>query len=309
MEREADLNFNAETPPPSALENTLNFPSHVFQAVYNHWKMRRETEKIPLIYRYLRPPDPEDPSPYRAFRIRVEEKNKRKGVRNDQSAVVKMRQLRQEMERARTLLEMIKKRERMKKDSIEHLEQSFALSCLLARMTPIVETANQRKRRKIKAIRDMEMELEGAISDSEIEEHSELSEPDTSNSEDESPTSISPPRRAFPGSVIFPISTHLGHVSNFNLGPKLPPFRGRARLGRGGRVIFDRVRNISVPTFEGVVGPYETEEYGPRIGSLVSLYKSGFHPANIGTSDADILLKKLRALNKKRGKDPDANVE
>lgn len=43
---------------------------------------------------------------------------------------MKLRQLRQEMERARTLLEMIKKRERLKRDHAAVIADMFDLQCL-----------------------------------------------------------------------------------------------------------------------------------------------------------------------------------
>jgi hypothetical protein len=107
--------------------------SDVLKMIYNHWREKRRRERIPLIYRLLKPPDPEDPSPYRAFRHRgEEEKLKRKGRKNDQSSLVKMKQLRLEMERARTILEMIKKRERQKKEVVEYVSQIFELQCIEA---------------------------------------------------------------------------------------------------------------------------------------------------------------------------------
>jgi len=73
----------------------------------------------------------------------------------------------------------------------------------------------------------------------------------------------------------------------------IPPFRGRCRIGRGGRVIFDRrppvKTNGIVPFFEG------DDEYNPRIHSLVDYFQSGFHPSSIPQIDPEKLLKRLEA--------------
>lgn len=63
--------------------------------------------------------------PYKAFRPRLEEKLKKKSRKNDLTSYLKMKELRQEMERARTVLEMLKKREKLKKDYMYFLELVF----------------------------------------------------------------------------------------------------------------------------------------------------------------------------------------
>jgi hypothetical protein len=127
------------------LSENGNMDGVVIEMIYGHWIQRREEERMPLIYRYLRPPDPEDRSPFRAFRVRVEEKLKKKSTRNDNNTLIKMRQLRQEMERARTLLEMLKKRERMKKEMVEYMEYQYNLEIKMIEMSP-VEVNNKRKK-------------------------------------------------------------------------------------------------------------------------------------------------------------------
>jgi len=97
----------------------------VFQQIYNHWLGRRKRLRTPLNTRFLKPPDPEDPSPYRAFRIRTEDLKKKKFKKNDENSYLKLKQLRREFEHARTLLEMIKKREKLKRDYLYFYAQVF----------------------------------------------------------------------------------------------------------------------------------------------------------------------------------------
>ncbi len=58
---------------------------------------------------------------------------KRKARKNDQSSLVKLKQLRHEMERARILLEQIEKREKLKKDRVTLLNRIFELQMQLVK--------------------------------------------------------------------------------------------------------------------------------------------------------------------------------
>ncbi|GAM24942.1 hypothetical protein SAMD00019534_081170 [Acytostelium subglobosum LB1] len=98
---------------------------NVAQALHTYWMEKRKTRST-LIRRLLRPPDREDPSPYKAFRPREVELKQKKARKNDQASFNKMNTLRQEFERARTLLEMLKKRERLKKDHFAVVQQIYS---------------------------------------------------------------------------------------------------------------------------------------------------------------------------------------
>jgi len=77
------------------------------------------------------PPEPDNTSPFKTFRKRSEEfkQAQKRGRKNDPIALVKMKQLRQEMEKARTLLEMIKRREKIKRELFEVVVQTFDTQC------------------------------------------------------------------------------------------------------------------------------------------------------------------------------------
>lgn len=79
-------------------------------------------------------------------------------------------------------------------------------------------------------------------------------------------------------------------TGNIFLGPKIPTFRGRVRMGRGGRILFDRRKNK--PSSSGIVPYIETdEEYSPRISTMLD-----YGSTSICQSDPLLLLKKLEAL-------------
>jgi hypothetical protein len=125
----------------SQLSKELKSETHrrAIGPVYRYLSAKRQQEARdtqtsalnPYLYHWLRPTDPEDPSPLRAFRIRPEDMRDRRRVRrNDASTLARLRELRREMEKARTLLEMITRRERLKKDRMENLEALYEFRLL-----------------------------------------------------------------------------------------------------------------------------------------------------------------------------------
>jgi len=281
--------------------------SQVLQLVYEFWKFRRRGSVYPLLISLLKPPDPEDPSPYKAFRPRNEDLKKKKSRKNDQNSLVKMRQLRQEMERARTLLEQIKKREKLKSEATFVMNRIFELQ--------IVLVGQERER----YINSLSLEDDEPISN-EIDEYerNEMEKPSQNNtksnnklepnniyefiSDDESDDSID----LFPEyeeseteDVINNFKSPYRNIINLNkINPKLPPFRGRVRFGRGGRVIFDRTPNKKE---NGIVHCIETdEEFNSRFNSLVALYKTPYYTLPTRETDPEKLLKKLESLIEKK---------
>jgi len=93
-------------------------PTEVLTAVYTYWKERRTDCGFPLIPRFsLLRNDLPVSSPFNAFRVH-KDAFKKKHRRNDILAYQKMWRLRQEMEKARLVLETIIKREKEKKELI-----------------------------------------------------------------------------------------------------------------------------------------------------------------------------------------------
>lgn len=99
---EAECIQDEELPPFEEIERLFgNASPKMLEMVYNHWISRRKISG-PLVARLRPPTDPNRKhKPWR---------------RNDAASYKKMWQLRQEMEHARTLIEMIRKREKLKRD-------------------------------------------------------------------------------------------------------------------------------------------------------------------------------------------------
>jgi len=332
-EKEA-FRMQGKIPPIPAVEKVLpELKPNIIQVVYNYWMKKRERNSgTPLIADLIEPPDPEDPNPYKPFRRRTEEfkQSNRRTRKNDLPSLMRMKQLRHEMEKSRTLLEMIKKREKMKKDKIEVMNEIFELQIIQIRELeqqegPFIPTP----KRKIKHIPSSpiggtyertppQSEMLNMIKKStpkklRIEKKMdpyEFEEKDGSESEDEdasaysseySPSEDSPPTSPKP--TLSKLDMTEEEVAKARLSgdkppengfishiPKTPPFRGRARMGRGGRIIFDRTLNRT----NGIVQWWESDqESNERLNSLVDLHRSGFHPLMCGRTDADKLLKKL----------------
>lgn len=331
LEKECER-LDQHIPHVDQLERILGSRNSITQAVYAYWVNRRKHSKMPLLYRFLRPPDPEDPSPYHAFRPRTDpDKFKRKGRKNDQSSLGRMKQLRLEMERARTLFEMIKKRERLKRDMMEAAIEMFDTQLLDVRHH--IETNAEykdeddeeeeeevyvapKKQRRGRQRRDHYMDVD---EEDILEEHYDHSESEASQASDdsseESPSDIeeSPPvspaihksRTPAPPPVpavytpvdlsIVPPDQPPKFVRTFKFGNQA--VRGRARLGRGGRLVFDRIPQAKT---NGIIYEFQSDaDCCERTNSLSVLWGSSYPDLAISCDNPDGLLKQLQA-NQKR---------
>ncbi|KAI9289568.1 enhancer of polycomb-like-domain-containing protein [Umbelopsis sp. AD052] len=126
--------------------------------VYEHWKKRRIIRKgVPLIPSVkmdeaLR----DDSDPYVCFRRR-ETKAVRKTRRTDQQSMEKLRKLRAELETARSLLEMVTRREKLRKESLLMEHSIFNQRCMLREMQQQLDIKDEqdlfpiKKKRKTEA--------------------------------------------------------------------------------------------------------------------------------------------------------------
>lgn len=100
-------------------------------AVYDYWLNKRLTTMHPLILsvKTEHRPGTAQNNPYLAFRRRTEKMQTRKNRKNDEASYEKMLKLRRDLSRAVTLLEMIKRREKAKREQlhlgIEILEKRY----------------------------------------------------------------------------------------------------------------------------------------------------------------------------------------
>lgn len=109
-------------------------PQNVIQKIYEYWQARRAklnnnaAKSLLLRYRILKNHD--DPDVNAVFRPREREYVTRKKVRkNDKKSFQRMRELRLNFDRARTILELMKQREKLKKDRIQVVRAMFEVQC------------------------------------------------------------------------------------------------------------------------------------------------------------------------------------
>lgn len=97
----------------------LNEDDFLIKAVYDYWVRKRKNCRgpslIPLIKQEKRDGSTNS-DPYVAFRRRTEKMQTRKNRKNDEASYEKMLKLRREFSRAITILEMIKRREKTKRE-------------------------------------------------------------------------------------------------------------------------------------------------------------------------------------------------
>ncbi|KAK4533430.1 hypothetical protein CCYA_CCYA17G4312 [Cyanidiococcus yangmingshanensis] len=101
--------------------------------LYEYWKQKRDARKGEALLRYLRnPPDINNTDLSVAFRPRNEEEQKRRARSNTFDNYKRMRRIRQDMERVRTIMEQVMKRERIKLDHAL-FSSAYQLAMLLVR--------------------------------------------------------------------------------------------------------------------------------------------------------------------------------
>uniref|UniRef100_UPI00398F3676 enhancer of polycomb homolog 2 isoform X2 n=1 Tax=Pristiophorus japonicus TaxID=55135 RepID=UPI00398F3676 len=97
----------------------LKEDDYLIKAVYDYWARKRKNCRapslIPLVKQEKRDGSTNN-DPYVAFRRRTEKMQTRKNRKNDEASYEKMLKLRREFSRAVTILEMIKRREKTKRD-------------------------------------------------------------------------------------------------------------------------------------------------------------------------------------------------
>ncbi|KAF5757812.1 putative enhancer of polycomb protein [Helianthus annuus] len=102
---------------------SLSIKYGVFQSIYNYWKEKRERWQKPVLRRLQPPPPVNDTNPYNVFRPR--EKAHRLHTRrmqrreNNVQSFEKLRQVRRNLEQAKSLLEALIKREEKKREVID----------------------------------------------------------------------------------------------------------------------------------------------------------------------------------------------
>ena len=242
---------------------------NVLQDTYSYWVHKRSKLKRPLLRRFWPVTASDDTNPHLVFRPREKEKYKlRKKRMNDMDAFRKMKQLRLDFEKVRTLLDLVRKREKLHRMLIMAGNESFE-----QQVYNIVDTSGLPRVSKILKRDSMEELLltpqhfdtvTGAMMAKDkrrrVEEYAKRSAIPISAASLPSSASAPPPvviagqNFGEPAPLfLHPLKTRESYVSSWhNAVPFISSyedshptptfwFRHRPRVGRGGRLCIDRL--------------------------------------------------------------------
>lgn len=102
---------------------SLSIEYGIFRSIYNYWKEKRERRQKPVLRRLQPPPPSNDTNPYNVFRPRekAHKLHTRRMQRreNNVQSFEKLRQVRRNLDQAKTILEALIKREEKKRELVE----------------------------------------------------------------------------------------------------------------------------------------------------------------------------------------------
>ncbi|CAH0493261.1 unnamed protein product [Peronospora farinosa] len=254
--------------------------------VYAYWAAKRQKLRRPLLRRFWPQTPLNDTNPHSVFRPREKERYKlRKHRKNDLEGFRKLQQLRVDFERVRRILDLVRRRERAKRLQLDFLDEirRQAEHELTNRgpnavvRKPVIPMDGERERHKKKKKKkrkhrdgesdsfDGDVFVSGDLKNggdgktaATVVEGPQIAptfmEYDTSANfvmEDSTDTDGSPRKLSGPVYPSYPLSPPLLMAAIFQQPPK---YRCRGRIGRGGRLVMDR---IPVPSSR-YYGPTET---------------------------------------------------
>lgn len=112
---------------------------HVIGDIYNYWVQKRSKLKRPLLRRFWPVTASDDTNPHLVFRPREKEKYKlRKKRQNDMESFRKLKQLRNDFQKVRVLLDLVKRREELNRCMIQLQEDWFE-----QRMSDVMDTSGK----------------------------------------------------------------------------------------------------------------------------------------------------------------------
>ncbi|CAH0480796.1 unnamed protein product [Peronospora belbahrii] len=270
--------------------------------VYAYWAAKRQKLRRPLLRRFWPKTPLNDTNPHSVFRPREKERYKlRKHRKNDLEGFRKLQQLRVDFERVRRVLNLVQRRERAKRLQLDFLDEirRQAEHELTHRgpnavvRKPVIPTDGERehqkkKKKKMKRYRNGESDSSGnggILVSGDLKNESDaraaaaavegpqiaptFMEYDTSANfvmEDSTDTDGNLDGPVYPS---YPLSPPQLMAAIFQQPPK---YRCRGRIGRGGRLVMDR---IPVPSSR-YYGPTETIAPTLKISpSIISEASSG----------------------------------
>eukprot|EP00011_Vannellida_sp_DIVA3-517-6-12_P010933 CAMPEP_0114611680 /NCGR_PEP_ID=MMETSP0168-20121206/4241_1 /TAXON_ID=95228 ORGANISM="Vannella sp., Strain DIVA3 517/6/12" /NCGR_SAMPLE_ID=MMETSP0168 /ASSEMBLY_ACC=CAM_ASM_000044 /LENGTH=619 /DNA_ID=CAMNT_0001822661 /DNA_START=344 /DNA_END=2200 /DNA_ORIENTATION=- len=217
-------------------------PANLVTAIYLHWAEKRVKAGGPLLDRYKPKPKGDDPSPWVAFRPRDKDPKYKKPRRSNNQVMSRVRHLKREMATAQMLLELVVKREKDKKELLRVSKRHFELDFLHSERQLKFGTYDKPSRKHEQDDDELSSSRESdtsrpsaAAAEEELLEVGDLTL-DSERQFDRYPPHVHHTFADPPG------QRHWGTVRL----PGMRPFRGRARVGRGGRVVFDRWFDPSV---------------------------------------------------------------
>ncbi|CEG41043.1 enhancer of polycomb-like protein [Plasmopara halstedii] len=194
--------------------------------VYAYWAAKRQKLRRPLLRRFWPQTPLNDTNPHAVFRPREKERYKlRKHRKNDLEGLRKLQQLRVDFERVRRLLELVRRRERAKRLQLDFLDE--------IRRQAEHELVNRAGHANSK------LDKAGVVEGPQIAPS--FMEYDTSANfvmEDTTDTDSSPRDLRGPVFPSYPLSPPRFIATIFQQSPR---YRCRARIGRGGRLVLDRI--------------------------------------------------------------------
>lgn len=290
--QQADTLFKAKIPqlyhvfPAKARQNSVTI-KQVIQEVYDYWVQKRSKLKRPLLRRYWPVTSSDDTNPHLVFRPREKEKYKlRKKRQNDTNAYRKMKQLREDFDNLRAVLDLLRSREEVHRTyvqlQVEHFQQ---------RLYDIVDTSGQerqsldiRKRewlqtlevptyfdgsgRKVKRTRTMGPNGFSSMQAGNHATNKEKARIVSAQVTGENTSNIAGRNNGEPApNFLQPLPTREGYVTSWEGAvPYIPTYedsqahrtyryRQRPRVGRGGRLCIDRLPQALPPENHSTLAP------------------------------------------------------
>lgn len=244
---------------------------HVIHDVYNYWMQKRSKLKRPLLRRFWPLTSTDDTNPHLVFRPREKEKYKlRKKRQNDYEAYRKLKQLRSDFDNLRAILQLIKHRETLARAQVYAQVELFE-----QRLYDITDTSNTPRpcpvlsRNELMRAYDVPVLFDVNYGGRTLQRSRALDASSTNNTMtspmdaarssanmnaiDNNKINIAGRQHGEPApNFLQPLSTRERYATDPPLAPYLPTYedshvgptfvmRRWPRVGRGGRVVIDRV--------------------------------------------------------------------